>query len=39
MNISPQLFNLLQREDRIYSCPNCNRIIYFEADAAEQAGG
>ena len=39
MNISPQLFNLLQREDRIYSCPNCNRIIYFEGDAAEQAGG
>jgi predicted nucleic acid-binding Zn-ribbon protein len=39
MNISPQLFNLLQREDRIYSCPNCNRIIYIEGNAAEQAGG
>ena len=39
MNISPQLFNLLQRDDRIYSCPNCNRIIYFEGDAAEQASG
>ena len=39
MNLSPQLFNLLQRDDRIYSCPNCNRIIYFEGDAAEQASG
>jgi predicted nucleic acid-binding Zn-ribbon protein len=39
MNISPQLFNLLQREDRIHSCPNCNRIIYYEGDQAQQAGG
>ena len=39
MNISPQLFILLQRDDRIYSCPNCNRIIYYEGDVAEQAGG
>lgn len=37
MNISPQLFNLLQREDRIYSCPNCNRIIYFEGAETEPA--
>ena len=39
MNIAPQLFNLLQRDDRLYSCPNCNRILYFEGNAAEQAGG
>ena len=39
MNISPQLFNLLQRDDRIYSCPNCNRIIYFEGDEAQQVSG
>ncbi len=38
MNISPQLFNLLQRDDRIYSCPNCNRIIYYEGNATESAG-
>ncbi len=31
MNIAPQLFNLLQREDRIHTCPNCNRILYYEA--------
>ena len=38
MNISPQLFNLLQREERIQTCPNCNRILYFEPPADEAAG-
>jgi len=39
MHISPQLFNLLQREDRIHTCPNCNRILYYEAVESEVAGG
>jgi predicted nucleic acid-binding Zn-ribbon protein len=39
MNIAPQLFNLLQREDRIHTCPNCNRVVYFEATETEAAGG
>ena len=39
MHISPQLFNLLQREDRIHTCPNCNRILYYEAVESEAAGG
>ncbi|MEW6720481.1 MAG: C4-type zinc ribbon domain-containing protein [Thermodesulfobacteriota bacterium] len=38
MNISPQLFNLLQREDRIHTCPNCNRILYYVA-AEDKASG
>ena len=38
MNISPQLFNLLQREDRIHACPNCSRILYYEP-AEEKAAG
>jgi len=38
MNISPQLFNLLQREERIHTCPNCNRILYYEPPADEEAG-
>jgi hypothetical protein len=38
MNISPQLFNLLQREDRIHTCPNCNRILYYEAPEDQAAG-
>ena len=39
MNIAPQLFNLLQREDRIHTCPNCNRVLYYEAAESEAAGG
>ncbi len=38
MNIAPQLFNLLQREDRILTCPNCNRVVYYEAMEIEAAG-
>ena len=38
MNIAPQLFNLLQREDRIHTCPNCNRVVYYEATEIEAAG-
>ncbi|MBE0603948.1 MAG: hypothetical protein IH611_10050 [Deltaproteobacteria bacterium] len=38
MNISPQLFNLLQREDKIYACPNCSRIMFYEAEEAEASG-
>ena len=38
MNIAPQLFNLLQREDRIHTCPNCNRVVYYEATEIEVAG-
>jgi predicted nucleic acid-binding Zn-ribbon protein len=38
MNLSPQLFNLLQRDDRIHTCPNCNRILYYEAPETEPSG-
>jgi predicted nucleic acid-binding Zn-ribbon protein len=38
MNISPQLYNLLQRDDRIHACPNCNRILYYEPPVEEPAG-
>jgi hypothetical protein len=30
MNIPPQMYNELQRMDRLKSCPNCDRIIYWE---------
>ena len=30
MNIPPQLYNELQRSDELFSCPHCNRIIYFQ---------
>ncbi|MBM2828868.1 MAG: zf-RING 7 protein [Actinobacteria bacterium] len=38
MHISPQLFNLLQRDDRIHTCPNCNRILFYEAPVEEASG-
>jgi uncharacterized protein len=38
MNLSPQLYNLLQRDDRIHTCPNCNRILYYEAPEEAPAG-
>jgi predicted nucleic acid-binding Zn-ribbon protein len=33
MNIPPQLYNILQRGSSLESCPNCNRIIYWEEPA------
>ena len=30
MNIPPQLYNELQKSDDLLSCPNCNRIMYFQ---------
>lgn len=30
MNIPPQLYNELQKSDELFSCPNCNRIMYFQ---------
>ncbi len=37
MNLSPQLFNLLQRGDKLYTCPNCNRYVYYEEEAPQAA--
>ncbi|HBI47666.1 MAG TPA: hypothetical protein DDX93_02940 [Smithella sp.] len=30
MNIPPQLYNELQRSEELFSCPNCDRIMYFQ---------
>jgi hypothetical protein len=30
MNIPPQLFTEVKRNDRIQHCPNCQRIIYWK---------
>ncbi len=38
MNISPQLYNMLQRDDKILTCPNCNRILYYEPPEDKAAG-
>ena len=35
MNIPPQLFNELLREDNLYFCPTCNRIIYHLSEGGK----
>jgi len=30
VNLPPQMYNELQRVDRLKNCPNCDRIIYWE---------
>jgi predicted nucleic acid-binding Zn-ribbon protein len=30
LNIPPQMYNELQRGDRLKTCPNCERIIYWD---------
>ena len=34
MNIPPQMFNELQRFDRLFFCPHCQRIIYWKENEA-----
>ena len=31
MKIPPQMYNELQRSNELLSCPNCNRIMYFQS--------
>jgi len=37
MRIPPQLFNLIQRYEAIHFCPNCQRILYYDADKESEA--
>lgn len=30
MMLPPQIYNLIQRQDRILQCPSCFRIVYFD---------
>jgi hypothetical protein len=32
VNIPPQMYNELQRVNRLKNCPNCERIIYWDGD-------
>jgi len=34
VNIPPQMYNELQRKDSLKFCPNCQRIIFWQADGA-----
>ncbi|NDY42122.1 hypothetical protein G3N55_04585 [Dissulfurirhabdus thermomarina] len=35
MNIPPQLYNDLLRDERVLTCPTCQRIIYAETESGE----
>ncbi|MBU0676359.1 MAG: hypothetical protein KJ950_17110 [Proteobacteria bacterium] len=30
MNVPPQLYNELLREDKLHSCPTCNRMLFYQ---------
>lgn len=32
MRLPPQFYNEIQRHEQIYFCPNCQRILYYEAN-------
>ncbi|NTV12837.1 MAG: hypothetical protein HGA96_02705 [Desulfobulbaceae bacterium] len=32
MNVPPQLYNELLREDKLHMCPTCNRLLYYSPD-------
>lgn len=36
MNIPPQMFNDLLKEDAILSCPTCNRMMYHKVEVTEE---
>ena len=34
MMLPPQIYNLLQRQDQILTCPSCHRIVYYDEQAS-----
>ena len=34
LHIPPQLYNEILKNERIYTCPNCKRILYYEKESA-----
>ncbi len=36
MNIPPQLYNDLMKEDKLISCPTCHRIMFHETETEEE---
>lgn len=35
MNIPPQMFNNLLREEELLSCPTCNRLMYYQPESKD----
>jgi len=38
MNIPPQLWNDVLRNERVNLCPSCQRILFYNPPAPEQGG-
>jgi predicted nucleic acid-binding Zn-ribbon protein len=38
MQLPPQLYNILQRQETIEQCPNCQRIVYYVEPEPEENG-
>jgi hypothetical protein len=38
MRIPPQLFNEIQRKERVIPCPNCQRMLYWRSEGEEANG-
>jgi predicted nucleic acid-binding Zn-ribbon protein len=38
MRIPPQLFNEIQRRERVIPCPNCQRMLYWRSEGEEANG-
>jgi predicted nucleic acid-binding Zn-ribbon protein len=39
MRVPPQLFNEIQRNQQVFLCPSCQRMLYWRAERAEEANG
>jgi len=39
MILPPQIYNLIQRQDRILQCPSCFRIVYYDEAITSGKGG
>jgi predicted nucleic acid-binding Zn-ribbon protein len=37
MRLPPQLYNEIQKHLQVHFCPNCQRVLYFETPAKEEA--
>jgi predicted nucleic acid-binding Zn-ribbon protein len=38
MHVPPQLYNLIQRNEQVILCPNCQRMLYWQPEGEEANG-
>jgi hypothetical protein len=39
MRVPPQLFNQIQRNEQVFLCPSCQRMLFWRGERAEEANG